>query len=171
MGLSACYRRYAARDGWVFLALFDDAEWTRFAAAAGLPGDERFATREARRANDAALAGALEALFATRDAGDWETSLLAVDVACVRADAAPPGQFLAEDGHVRANGFVPETVHARFGTMRRWGPLVTCNGGLDAWGPGVLAGEHTRALLAELGFAPDEVARLYDEGVVATEPT
>ena len=168
-GLSACYRLYRARGGWVFLAILDDTEWARFAAAAQLAPDERFATREGRRAHDAELGHALEAVLLARDADDWEKSLLGVGVACVRADGAAPGPFLAREEHLRANGFVPETSHARFGAMRRWGPLVTCNGGLAAYGPGALAGEHTRALLSELGFAADEIARLYEEGVVATE--
>ena len=50
-----------------------------------------------------------------------------------------------------ANDFAPECTHTRFGTHRRWGPIVRVNGGLDRYGPGVLAGEHTDEILAALG--------------------
>jgi crotonobetainyl-CoA:carnitine CoA-transferase CaiB-like acyl-CoA transferase len=37
-------------------------------------------------------------------------------------------------------------------------------------GPGALAGEHTDALLAELGHTSDEIAALRAAGVVDSEP-
>ena len=50
-------------------------------------------------------------------------------VAGVRADASTPGPFFAHDQQVLANDFAPECTHARFGTHRRWGPIVRVNGG------------------------------------------
>ena len=70
---------------------------------------------------------------------------------------------------MHVNAFAPVTVHARFGEMRRWGPIVHVGGGAESYGPGVLAGEHTDRLLAELGYSPDEIAALRSTRVVNSE--
>ncbi len=172
-GPGACYRLYRARDGWVFLAVTTDAEWARLCDTLGradLRDDPRFAKLEARRGNDAALIELLEPLLAAGAADEWERRLLEQGVACVRADGPSPGQFLAHDPHVLGNGFSPTSTHARFGEYRRWGPLVTVGGPAPAYAPGCLAGDHTDALLLELGYTRDDVARLRTERVVASEP-
>lgn len=180
LGSGAGYRLYPARDGWVFLAVTTDAEWARLARAVGRPelashprfanADPRFANADARRAHDTALAHALEALFTQRSADDWEKLLANHGVGCVRAETAPPGRFFCSDEQMLRNGFAPAANHARFGPLRRWGPLVTCDGGADHYGPGALAGDATDRILAELGHGPDEIQRLREAGVVGSEP-
>ncbi len=172
-GLRAGYRLYPARSGWVFLAVVDDADWTRVFDALGCPergGDLRFASAAARREHDAELIELLAERFATADADEWERRCLARRVACVRADAAPPGVFFANDPHVRENGFAPEAAHARLGTLRRWGPLVTLAGAPPEYAHGVLAGQHTDALLRELGKSDAEIERLRAARTVGSEP-
>ena len=165
-GLSAGYRLYRAADGWVFLAATTPAEWARFAAAVGRP--ELAAAPDT--AGDAARAAALAERFAGRLATEWQELLTAARVACVRADGSTPGPFFAKHPQMLANGFAPETTHARFGAHRRWGSIATVNGGNDRLGPGVLAGEHTDPLLAEPGRTADDIARLRAARVVASEP-
>ena len=77
--------------------------------------------------------------------------------------------FFSKHPQMSENGFNPETTHPRFGAYRRWGPLVTVNGPKESYGPGVLAGEHTDALLIELGIGAEERERLRASGVVASE--
>ena len=48
--------------------------------------------------------------------------------------------------------------------------IVRLNGGLDAYGPGVLAGEHTDEILTTLGRGTDDIAALRAARVVASEP-
>ena len=173
MGLGAGYRLYEARSGWVFLALTNQAEWERFCRAGGaddLARDGRFADPDSRRAHDAELAECLAQLLAQRDAGEWESALIPAGVACVRADAASPGEFFAKDAHVHENGFAPHCEHARFGPHRRWGPLATVGGPAASYAAGALAGDCTDALLAELGYAAGEIAALRERRVVASEP-
>ena len=172
-GLGATYRLYPARSGWLFLALTTDAEWQRFCGATGaddLRSDERFARHERRREYEAALCDVLSALFRTRDADEWEERLLSQGVGCVRADRANPGIFWSRDPHVLQNGFAPRCHHARFGEYRRWGPLVTVGGPMPSYGAGALAGDHTDAILSELGHSAEEIARLRAAGIVASEP-
>jgi len=155
LGFGECDRLYRCREGWVALTVTTDAEWERFSAIVG--GPER-------------NAAALEALFATRTATEWEAMLAAAGVACVRADEFTPGQFAAHHEQMRVNGFVPLTHHARFGDMRRWGPIVQVDGGAESYGPGVLGGANTDALLIELGWSADDVATMRANGLVSSEP-
>jgi crotonobetainyl-CoA:carnitine CoA-transferase CaiB-like acyl-CoA transferase len=137
--------------------------------APDLADDARFATAAARAAHDGELDAALAGLLATRSAADWEERMVAARVAGVRADASTPGPFLAHHEQVLANDLSPECTHVRFGTHRRWGPIVRVNGGGPA-GPGVVAGEQTDELLAELGRSVDDIAALRAARVVASEP-
>jgi hypothetical protein len=69
-----------------------------------------------------------------------------------------------------ANDFAPECQHRRFGTHRRWGAIVRVNGGLDEYGAGVLAGEHTDEILMAMGRSAEEITALRAARVVASEP-
>ena len=172
-GLEACYRLYPAKQGWVFLAVPSDRDFARFCAAVDrgdLARDARFAGREGRRQHDEALAAEIASLFRQRDADSWEKHLTERSVGCVRADGASVGEFFSRDPHVLANGLAPACEHARFGPMRRWGPLATVDGALPRYGPSPLAGEHTDALLKELGYTAAEITHLRETGVVASEP-
>jgi crotonobetainyl-CoA:carnitine CoA-transferase CaiB-like acyl-CoA transferase len=172
-GTGALSRLYRSADGWVFLAAEDDASWSALCAAtgaSGFAGDARFATAAARREHDAALSAELEVLFATRDADDWERLLIAAGVGCVRADAyANPGEFLLKDPHAQANNLLADAQHALWGPYQRWAPPSRFSATPGRPRAGVLAGEHTDALLAEFGYGPSEVERLRAENVVWSE--
>jgi crotonobetainyl-CoA:carnitine CoA-transferase CaiB-like acyl-CoA transferase len=76
-GYSAVYRMYRAAEGWVFLAVPAEDEWTwltRQPAFRELAADPRFASSAARGEHDDALAEALAATFAARPAQEWRTS-------------------------------------------------------------------------------------------------
>ena len=151
LGLHRWYRLYRALEGWVFLAAPTLSEQARFWQAAGHPE------------------GDLATVLATRTADKWEQVMVAAGVGCVRADGVSPGGFFSGHSQVLDNGLAPVAEHARFGTYRRWGPLVTVGGLAAHYGPGVLAGEHTDRLLAELGYDGSAVAELYRVGAVASE--
>ncbi len=172
-GTAPLHRLYRTRVGWVMLAANSDDGWRAFCLAANaddLARDARFATSEARAANAASLVEALEALFATRGADEWESKLLAAGVGCVRADSyVNAGQFLLEDPHARANGLLVDATHAQWGHYRRWGAVWRFSDTPPNPRAGVLAGQHTDALLEECGYSADEVAALRDRGVVWSE--
>ncbi len=171
-GLAAGYRLYRTAAGWLFLAATTDDEWRRAAEVLGVDivGDARFADDAARADHDGELAAIIGGRLGTADAAEWERRFVAAGVAGVQADAASPGVFFAHDEQVLANGFTPDCTHLRFGTHRRWGPIVLVDGGPPAPGPGVLAGEQTTEILTGLGRSPDEVEALRTARVVASEP-
>ena len=172
-GPAANYRLYPCAEGWLFLAFTTDGEWRRCAAVLERPelaDDPRFADSSARALNDGPLASAISETLLGRTAADWEARFVAAHIAGVRADSATPGRFFSQAAQVLDNDFSPRCTHARFGSHRRWGPLVRVDDGLGAYGPGVLAGEHTDRILSELGHSPQRIEQLRDAGVVASEP-
>ncbi|MBI2885676.1 MAG: CoA transferase [Chloroflexi bacterium] len=171
-GLCATYRLYPAKEGWVFLACLFEEEWQSFCAAVerlDLLQDPRFATAEARAANDAVLSQVLSEVFKGCTADQWEALLTAADVACVRADGNTLGEFYEESQHCQQNGFVRETDHLRFGTYWRHSGLAHFSLTPGRYGPGVIAGQHTRQLLRELGYTQEEIDDLKQRGVVNWE--
>ena len=108
--------------------------------------------------------------FATRSAAAWDEHFTTSGIGCVRADGMDVGCYWATAEQVLTNGWAPEIEHPRFGRVRRWGPLTTVGGLNPSYGTAPLAGEHTDALLAELGYSPDDVDRLRSDRVVTNEP-
>ena len=171
-GLNALYRLYQARKGWVFLACPFDEEWRALCAAVGRKAwltDLRFATKEARKANDEALAAELATLFATRTAPEWEAVLAAVDVCCVEAEDRTPYHFFASHPQVEANGFTTEVENPRHGTYWRYSPLINFSATPGKAGPGPLRGQQTRSILQELGYTDAQVDALKAKRVVDWE--
>ncbi|MBI4496895.1 MAG: CoA transferase [Chloroflexi bacterium] len=173
-GLHALYRLYPARQGWVFLACLFQREWETFCRTVDRPDlltDPRFQTEAARQAHDTDLSAELAQVFLTRSAAEWENLLTAADVACVQADRADMGTFFEEDPHVRENRLVvpAERAHLRFGDYLRHGGLVHFSELAGRYGSGVLAGEHTRPLLQELGYSDEQIDDLWARGVVTWE--
>ena len=177
-GISALYRLYRAASearagggsSWVFLACTTQREWDALCSAPGLEGlatDVRFADAEGRRAHDSELAKALSERLAARSADEWERLLVARDVACVRADEHVPGAFWDRDPHVLAAGLTVLTHHPTWGPYRRHEPLLHFDRTPETPGPGTLGGQHTRAILSELGYAAQEIEALFDQSVVA----
>lgn len=107
---------------------------------------------EAARGGGTALVQILEQTFAALTADEWERNLALRGVGCVRADAGLPEQFLLNDAHARLNELTLPAHHAEWGEFRRHGAQVVLHGTPGHYGGATLAGEHTDALLAELGM-------------------
>ncbi|MYA19137.1 MAG: hypothetical protein F4Z25_02465 [Chloroflexi bacterium] len=56
--------------------------------------------------------------------------------------------------------------HPTFGDYWRHGPIVTLDSAPPSIGPACEPGEHTRRILAELGYEPAEIEHFRDEGIV-----
>jgi crotonobetainyl-CoA:carnitine CoA-transferase CaiB-like acyl-CoA transferase len=174
LGLSALYRLYQAQDGWVFLAAPQPRDWARLVGAlpdfGRLPDDPRYAGAEARLANDGVLAADLAEIFARRSAAEWEKSLRAADVACVEVAPAPvEGGYLDEGSAGRVSGFVTRCEHPFLGEIERLSPLVRFSRSTTVAGDPCAVGQHSLAILRELGYADDRIDALTRSGVVVTD--
>ena len=155
-GYGARYRLYQAADGWIYLAAPAEREWEALASAiagdADLDGDARFADEASRRAHDSDLAQVLAAVFAARPAQYWEDHLLSRDVGCVVAHAEPPEAVLQSKEFAGAADLLVQVEHPSFGEHVRLKPYIELSRSETLAEPGVLAGQHTNDILAELGY-------------------
>jgi crotonobetainyl-CoA:carnitine CoA-transferase CaiB-like acyl-CoA transferase len=168
-GLHALYRLYRCREGWVFLGCLFQDEWETFCRTVqrgDLLADRRFATREARQANDEALITEIAAIFAGRTAAEWEELLIKADIGCVRADEALEGEFYADHPHAKANALSVAVEHPSVGTYLRYGGLVefSLTPGLYRTTPQI--GQHTKPLLREIGYDDQHIEDLGRRGIV-----
>ena len=169
-GLGSLYRIYDAANSYVFLAAPRESEWKRLATAlapyADLAGDPRFAETTARHANTSALIEALTEVFARKPAIDWERELLPAGIACVAVTTDSIESMMFEDSFGRASGYVADVVHPVFEEHPRLAPYVRFSRSLTQALPGVLAGDHTDALLAEAGCTPEQIADYRSRNIV-----
>jgi crotonobetainyl-CoA:carnitine CoA-transferase CaiB-like acyl-CoA transferase len=170
-GIGALYRLYPAQDGWVFLAAPSQAEWERLVSA--LPdfgsslADPRWATVEDRAAHADDLAVVLADVLQRRPAAEWEKTLRAADVACVEVAPAPvEGGYLDEGSVGQLSGFVTTCEHPFLGEVPRLAPMVRFSRSATVAGDSCAVGQHTEAVLRDLGHSPERIAQLADAGVV-----
>ena len=163
----APYRGYRTADGQtVVLGTTNDREWQRLAADVlrrpDLAADERFRTNPGRVAHRALL---------DAEIGAWCERH---DLARVQAAADAAGI-----GNSRFNQPSDVVAHPHLAARDRWRPVDTPGGPVQALlPPPVIAGydppmgavpglgEHTDAVLAELGLDKDEIAGLRGHGVI-----
>jgi crotonobetainyl-CoA:carnitine CoA-transferase CaiB-like acyl-CoA transferase len=170
MGIGPLRRLYTTKDGWITLSADTQAQFGALCEAAereDLATDPRFKDAAARAQHSDELIAELEALFARDTADEWERCLIKAGVGCVRADSyVNSGKFFMEDAQVHANGLAPRATHVVWGDYQRWGPVVNFSTNPGRYGGGVVAGEHTDQLLAELGFDAEAAADLRARNVV-----
>jgi crotonobetainyl-CoA:carnitine CoA-transferase CaiB-like acyl-CoA transferase len=160
-GPAALYRIYDASDGWVFLAAPQPEEWDRLVAAMRPYADLAPLVDQ----EDALVAGLAE-VFVTRGKDEWERELLAADVACVAVCTERSERFLQSEVG-RACGYAVPTSHPTFDEHLRLAPLVRFSRSATQAKGGVLAGNATDAVLAELGYSSEAVADLRARSIVA----
>ncbi|QEN16458.1 CoA transferase [Mycolicibacterium sp. ELW1] len=168
-GLNALYRMYRAADGYVFLAAPLPREWPALAKAMSpyldLHADERFADADSRAAHDADLIAALTPVFATKTKSEWEQELSAQDVGCVEVTEANSELVLQTDSYYEA-GYAVDAVSPIFEEHRRLAPLCRFSRSQTRADAGCTIGQHTDAVLRELGLDDDAIADLRAREIV-----
>jgi crotonobetainyl-CoA:carnitine CoA-transferase CaiB-like acyl-CoA transferase len=171
LGYSALYRLYRAEDEWIYLAAPSQRDWNALVEALAqeldLAHDARFADETERAANDDALSEVLAAVFSSRPAQYWEDIMLAGDVGCVVAHREPPEMVLQATEFARAADMLVTVEHPTFGEHVRLKPYISLSRSETVAEPGSLAGQHTDAILSELGYSTQAIADLRERKVVA----
>ena len=163
----APYETFATADGDLALAVGNDNLWQAFCRAADLTDlaeDSSFATNALRLANYDALKPRLDAVLAVRGRAEWTARLQAEGVPCGAV------RDLAEvfaDPQTIAREMVATVPHATLGHVRVTGVPVKLSEtpGSIRTGPPTL-GQHTAAILEELGYDQQAVRALADSGAV-----
>jgi crotonobetainyl-CoA:carnitine CoA-transferase CaiB-like acyl-CoA transferase len=163
------YRLYRAADGWVSIAIGTDKQWAAACEALGQPErleDERFRTAAKRAAQLPDWYDVIDAMIGAMPAATVAERLIAADVPA--APVRAPGEVFA-DPQVRAVGLVQESEHPVAGRFRHPRSRSAQFGTAEPLLPAPGWGQHSRAILAELGYDRDRQQRLIDSGAVRTD--
>jgi crotonobetainyl-CoA:carnitine CoA-transferase CaiB-like acyl-CoA transferase len=159
---------FKTADGWLNVSIVREWEWVNFCKAIGKPeltADPRYASKDLRLSNESTLYGVLRPLIEGQTSEYWSTRLAAERVMHERLNSYL--EFLQQP-HVEASGLIGWLTQPGL-EQRVPMPNIAGTAPLRDGTPAATAprrGEHTRAILAEHGFTPAEIAALIDQGVV-----
>jgi crotonobetainyl-CoA:carnitine CoA-transferase CaiB-like acyl-CoA transferase len=161
------YHMFETADGQIFLAIGNDKFWELLCEAIGrgeLATDPRYRKNGDRVSCAAALDAELEPIFRAQPTRHWVDLLVAAGVPC--APVQDSATFF-DDAQVEAMEMAPVIEHTRIGPMRVYGVPIDFErtpGAIQRASP--VLGEHTAAMLGELGYAEDRIPELARDGVV-----
>ena len=161
---------YKSRDGHWFVLnpRGGGKDWQLLATACGRPDlleDERFPTGRLRKDNSVALVAELDDAFGSLDFEDIARRLDEVDL--VWAPVQTPAQ-VAADPQVAAAGALIDVEDGQGGTYRSPAAPARFPGADATVRPAAPAlGQHTREVLAEIGYAPAEIEAMLASGSAA----
>jgi formyl-CoA transferase/CoA:oxalate CoA-transferase len=156
----APYGAFPTRDGYLVVALTGDALWRRFCAALDreeLAEDPRFARMADRIANRADLESLLEEFLAARTAEEWGRLMDAAGVPCSPINGIDTVLALPQ---VLQQALVIDLPREDIPDLRLPGPAIKLRETpTAARRPPPRLGEHTTAILEELGFSNEHISR------------
>jgi len=158
---------FACRDGKLQLMAGNDKQFADLCHAMGCPEmavDSRFRDVGARISHRQALNQCLAERLATRPRADWLAALTAADVPC------GPVNNVADvfaDPHVQARGLSLTLSRPGLPAIPSIAnPLRFSRSAIDYERAPPALGEHTREILAELGYAGEQIACLRQDKVI-----
>ncbi|PWC42623.1 CoA transferase [Azospirillum sp. TSO22-1] len=166
--LNGPYQAFPTADGWINVGAANQTNWLRLTEALEarhLQDDPRFADNPGRMRHLTELEAILSEILRQRPTADW--------LARLEAAGIPAGPVLSiaemhEHPQTKARDMVVEVAHGRAGPVKTLGLPVKFSrtpGGVRGGAPAF--GEHSRALLAELGYDDAAIDRLTAAGAVA----
>ncbi len=165
--LSAPYQAFPTKDGWINLGASNQRTWLKLVEVLDDPelaADPRFKENAGRMGNLPALVEVLTKHFKKRTTAEW--------LALLERAGVPAGPVLSiREMHAHpqtiAREMVPEVEHPVAGKVQTIGLPVkfSATPGKVA-SPAPLFGQHTREVLAELGYSSEEIEKLIAERAV-----
>jgi crotonobetainyl-CoA:carnitine CoA-transferase CaiB-like acyl-CoA transferase len=158
---------FATADGYITVGTISDSEWQGFCAASGRPGlaeDPRFNTTGGRAVNATDRILLMAEIINERPSEEWLQQLDANDVPSApvlrRSDVMTNEQVVARE-------LIVELDHPDIGRVRQPVPAARFDRTpARIHGPAPRVGEHSAAILAELGFEAAEIEQLATEKIV-----
>jgi len=161
------YETFAAADGELAVGVGSERQWPRFCEALGLPdlaADPRFRSNGDRVDHRAELRPILAARFLDRTVDEWGEALEAAEVPWGRVTDVAAA---FESPEATALGMSVEVGHPAFGMLRQAGiPLLFGATPASIRSAPPLLGEHTDAILGELGYDAARIAAMREAGAV-----
>ena len=166
-GYNALDKIYRTKDGWVCIACRQDDRFAALARAVGQEAwltDPRFATARERSRHDAELIAGIAPFFAERTSEEAHVQLDAAGV---------PNEIARETSWVRealwqdwamASNRVIENFDSMYGHVRQFGSFMHFSRTQSlAKGSAPRLGEHTRAVLGEIGYSQGEIDAMIEQ--------
>jgi formyl-CoA transferase len=164
---NAPYQAFRAADGWLTIGATTKNNWPALCRALGLEhllADSRYRDTNLRHTNRQSLAATIEGVTETKPTEHWLAVLERAGVPC-----APIQDFgqVFNDLHLNSRGYFWDAPHATAGNVRQLGsPMRLSRTPVRRDRAAPLLGQDSEALLAELGYAPEEIKRLLEGQVV-----
>ncbi|MBU1276298.1 MAG: CoA transferase [Proteobacteria bacterium] len=165
------YQVFKAKDGYLFIGASTEKFWRALCKILGLEHlqeDPRFADNAARVKNRDELTGLIEHALAAMDRDEVVGKLRRAGMPC--GPVLDVGQVL-DDPHVRERGVLQNWEHPQMGTLTQVKTPIALQGEMPTIktpAPGV--GQHTREVLAELGYGAERIEQLLATGAAAAAP-
>ncbi|OPX14988.1 carnitine dehydratase [Gordonia sp. i37] len=161
---------YQTADGYITIATNSNVEWQNMCRALGHPewiDDERFTTPTGRLENINERLELIQSVLTDKTSAEWLEALDGHDV-----PAAPilKRSEVIEHPQVLSTGIVVESEHPFAGRLRQARVAARFLGTVpDAPRGAPKLGEHNREVLADYGFADNEIDQLIATGVLGSE--
>ncbi|WP_295313374.1 CoA transferase [Roseobacter sp.] len=169
--LNAPYQSFRTSDGWINVGAANQSNWLRFLdviSAPELDDDPRFASNQARIQNLPALVEILNGYLMHDSTENWLTRMDAA-----RLPAGPVNDILQmhNDPQARAREMLVEVDHPVAGTIETIGhPVKFSETPAKITRAAPLLGQHTRAILSEMGYDSTKIEGLFASGAaIGTE--
>jgi crotonobetainyl-CoA:carnitine CoA-transferase CaiB-like acyl-CoA transferase len=160
---------FQTADGFMSILAMNDRDFRAFCEAMEMPAfadDPRFASPQLRLANDVDLYAVIRPTLAKRSSAEWDERLTKARLMHERVNSY--ADFMAQP-HVQETGLIQWLTQAGINqpvpVPALPGMLPQADGTPRGTAP--VSGEHTNAVLAELGYSRAEIDALILEGVVA----
>jgi crotonobetainyl-CoA:carnitine CoA-transferase CaiB-like acyl-CoA transferase len=158
---------FETADGYITVGTISDSEWQGFCSASersGLAEDPRFNTPGGRAVNATDRILLMAEIIKERPTAEWLQRLDANDVPS--APVLRRNQVIANE-QVLARELIVELDHPDIGRVRQPVPAARFDRTpAQIRGPAPRIGEHSAAILAELGFGAAEIEQLATEKIV-----
>ncbi len=164
------YAIYETRDGKLLtIGCTEPWLWENFCKAIGRPELTRFARQpdqfvRAANAEEEAARREIEAIIRTRDRDEWYERLVRADVCVGKVYEI---EEMVRDPQLNHRQMIVDVEHPTHGRIRQVGIAIKLSdtpGSIRSAAP--LAGEHTEAVLKDLGLGAADIARLREKGVI-----
>ena len=164
------YAIYETRDGKLLtIGCTEPWLWENFCKAIGHPEYTRFARQpdqfvRAANAEESAAREAIEGIIKTRDRDAWYDFLVKHDV-CV--GKVYDVEEMVQDPQINHRQMIVDVEHPTHGRVRQFGIAIKLSdtpGTIRTAAP--LSGEHTEAILKDLGLKGDEIAGLRQKKII-----
>ena len=154
-------RPFPTKDGFIALLPYTTEQWRRVMTALGrddLVAAAWFNDNVARSHRSDELYGIIAGSLGGRTAAEWLTVFEGLDIPCGPVNTL---DGLLTDPHLTAVGFFKPNFSEPTPIQRTLRQPILCSGlASEPDAPPPAIGEDSKALLAELGYAPPDIARL-----------